>query len=284
MALSNSVPLTSELGQSLSKLLETGAYSDLTITCGTDEYDVHKSIGASTGKIDLSGHDPVAVKMMIRYLYLQNYTPPETPATTKAKNHSIKTLKLVSDSAKRRCVEQASPPIFSSSAGFDASPNSADTPVRYQGSGSQHGGLVGFRHELQNSPRPVSPAAATPTRNPFAVTREPGFALHVKVYALGEKYGIKDLKALSLDKFKDEARIHHHSESFLLAVEHFYTSAIKEDWGMRSVILSVLQAKVYWLENERLQNVIRNTELGLDLIMRLTRVRRTEYKQAASSS
>ncbi|KAG8672924.1 hypothetical protein FPOAC1_006224 [Fusarium poae] len=300
MALSNSVSLAGEFRQSLSKLLETGAYSDLTIICDTDRYAVHKSIvctrspifaakcddeskGASTGKIDLSGHDPVAVKMMIRYLYLQDYTPPETPAAPEEKNDSMQKPELMSGSAKRRCMDRLSPSNFSSNANFDASPSSVDTPARYRGSDGQHGGRFGFQHESQNSPKSVSPVPTVPTLNPFAASRTPNFVLHVRVYALGEKYGIKDLKSLSLDKFKDEAQIHHHSESFLLAVEHFYTSAIKDDWGMRSVFVSVLQAKAYLLENERLQNVIRNTELGLDLIMKLTRVRRTELKREASS-
>ncbi|KAF5539801.1 amino acid transport gap1, partial [Fusarium phyllophilum] len=77
----------------LANLLKTGDYSDLTITCGKDQYRVHKAIicprsnffkaacdgkfkEAQTGKVNLPDDDPRAVCMMIEYLYHDAYTPP----------------------------------------------------------------------------------------------------------------------------------------------------------------------------------------------------------------
>ncbi|KAL7756501.1 hypothetical protein ACKLNR_013494 [Fusarium oxysporum f. sp. zingiberi] len=74
------------LGASLSKLYETGTYSDLIITCGNDIYQVHKVIvcprssfftaacsgkfkEGQEGKINLPDDDPDAVREMIHYLY-----------------------------------------------------------------------------------------------------------------------------------------------------------------------------------------------------------------------
>ncbi|KAF5569597.1 hypothetical protein FPANT_13896, partial [Fusarium pseudoanthophilum] len=79
--------------EALANLLKTGKYSDLTISCGNDQYRVHKAIicprsnffeaafsgefkEAQTGEIDLPDDDPVAVKMMIEYLYHDTYMPP----------------------------------------------------------------------------------------------------------------------------------------------------------------------------------------------------------------
>ncbi|PNP79249.1 hypothetical protein FNYG_07325 [Fusarium nygamai] len=78
--------------EALANLLQTGDYSDLTITCGEDQYRVHKAIvcprsnffkaacdgkfkEAQTGRIDLPDDDPAAVRMMIKYLYHDTYVP-----------------------------------------------------------------------------------------------------------------------------------------------------------------------------------------------------------------
>ncbi|KAF5631134.1 amino acid transport gap1 [Fusarium tjaetaba] len=80
--------------EALANLLQTGDYSDLTITCGKDQYRVHKAIicprsnffkaacdgkfkEAQTGEIDLPDDDPTAVRMMIQYLYHDTYVPPK---------------------------------------------------------------------------------------------------------------------------------------------------------------------------------------------------------------
>ncbi|KAF9768027.1 hypothetical protein IL306_014744 [Fusarium sp. DS 682] len=82
-------------GKVLADLLKTGDYSDLVISCGKDRYPVHKAIvcpqshffkvacdgkfkEAHTGTIELPDDDPVAVRMMIEYLYHHTYSPPGT--------------------------------------------------------------------------------------------------------------------------------------------------------------------------------------------------------------
>ncbi|KAF5709422.1 hypothetical protein FMUND_10115 [Fusarium mundagurra] len=78
--------------KALVNLLKTGDYSDLTITCGEDQYHVHKALicprskffkAACDGKfkvceIDLPDDDPAAVRMMIEYLYHDTYVPAVT--------------------------------------------------------------------------------------------------------------------------------------------------------------------------------------------------------------
>lgn len=96
----------------IDSLLKEGKYSDLTITCGDDSYAVHKAIvcsrspffaaccdgdfkvgystssqvlahclqEAKSGVVDLPDDDPLAVKMMIRYLYTGTYPTPSKSA------------------------------------------------------------------------------------------------------------------------------------------------------------------------------------------------------------
>ncbi|KAJ0124218.1 Uncharacterized protein HZ326_31364, partial [Fusarium oxysporum f. sp. albedinis] len=87
------IHLTRQWGVVAIVLLKTGDYSDLVISCGKDQYRVHKAIicprsdflkaacdgefkEAQTGTIDLPDDDPVAVHMMIEYLYHNIYAPP----------------------------------------------------------------------------------------------------------------------------------------------------------------------------------------------------------------
>ncbi|KAI4666975.1 uncharacterized protein J4E79_001656 [Alternaria viburni] len=77
---------------SLKGLLESGAYSDLTISCNGDTYKVHKNIVCDKidfftrairfgGKesqndvVDLPEDDPAVVRRLIQYLYEAEYTP-----------------------------------------------------------------------------------------------------------------------------------------------------------------------------------------------------------------
>ncbi|RGP74637.1 amino acid transport gap1 [Fusarium sporotrichioides] len=293
-------PLAGEHGRSLSKLLKTGAYSDLTITCGTDKYAVHKAIvcsrssffaaacdgelkEAKTGEIDLPEDDPVAVKMMIRYLYTQNYTPPLVPVAPEAEKASTQKPEPESDSVKRRCVGQASPSGFSSTSTINTSPSSTHNQSRGQGSTARRGGFGGFPAGPHNPSNAFSSAPATPAPKPPAPIRPPNLVLHAKVYALGERYGIKDLKDLALFKFTNEAVDHHHSKSFMHATRYVYGSTIKQDRGMRDAVVRTLSWHVDLFEDEAFQSIIKDTELGLDLLLDLTQIRRGDLKRQASS-
>ncbi|KAF2279791.1 uncharacterized protein EI97DRAFT_482573 [Westerdykella ornata] len=88
--------------ESLKKLLQSGDFSDLVVTCGEDEYKVHKAIvcprstffasavqfsgkEAQEGKINLPEDEPETIKLLMQYLYEGVYGPPikEPNATTK---------------------------------------------------------------------------------------------------------------------------------------------------------------------------------------------------------
>ncbi|GKU04926.1 hypothetical protein FLAG1_07662 [Fusarium langsethiae] len=293
-------PLAGEHGRSLSKLLRTGVYSDLTITCGTDKYAVHKAIvcsrssffaaacdgelkEAKTGEIDLPEDDPVAVKMMIRYLYTQNYTPPLVPIAPEAEKASTQKPEPESDSVKRRRVGQASPSGFSSTSTINTSPGSTHNQSRGQGSTARRGGFGGSPSGPHNPSNAFSSAPAAPAPDPPSPMQPSNLVLHAKIYALGEKYGIKDLKDLALFKFTKEAADHHHSKSFMHVAHYVYGSTIKQDRGMRNAVVQTVKKHIDLLDDEEFQSVIKDTELGFDLLLILTQTRRGDLKREASS-
>ncbi|UZP39222.1 hypothetical protein NXS19_007038 [Fusarium pseudograminearum] len=253
-------PLTGEHGQALSKLLTEGIYSDLKITCGTDEYAVHKAIVCSRSPvfaraiggvfteaktdIKLPDDDPVAVKMMINYLYTQSYVPPEAPAASESETTSTQKLKPEPVSAKRQCS-------------------------------------LGFA--IWAAEEPLCPYPCCASFRPPAPPRPPNLVLHAKIYQLGEKYGMKDLMALSLYKFRDEAVTHHHSDSFRHAARFVYGSTVTQDRGMRNAVVQAVKTNIDLLDDKAFQVVIKGTELGFDLLLSLTQTRRGELKREASS-
>lgn len=81
--------------------------------------------------------------------------------------------------------------------------------------------------------------------------------LHVKVYALAEKYDIPLLKALSLRKFEEAALQHWRSPYLLDALREAYTSTIEEDREMRSAGVKILHMRRELLEEENVRQLLK---------------------------
>ncbi|KAM0269464.1 hypothetical protein ACHAPA_004029 [Fusarium lateritium] len=262
--------------QSLAKLLDTGDYSDLTIICGKDRYKVHKAIvcprsqffkaaisgnfkEALTSEISLPKDDPVAVRMMVQYLYLDDYTPPElngpqANAVLPSTERNDQSKKRKNDSGRAsirgRPMKRVTQEIQLSSE--DSSPS--DWIIRPTSSRGRP---------------PVPPkrkSAVTPAN----------LYLHTKVYELGERYGLQDLKEHAVKKFRAEAYYHHRSEQFRLAVHNVYTSTIDQDRSLRDAVVDIVAKHVNLLDNSSFQKTIKDTELGFDLLMHITRESRNK--------
>ncbi|KAH6977665.1 hypothetical protein EDB80DRAFT_593534, partial [Ilyonectria destructans] len=94
--------------------------------------------------------------------------------------------------------------------------------------------------------------------------------LHVKVYALAEKYDIPVLKALSLGKFKAAALQHWRSPYLLDALRKAYTSTIEEDRGMRTAGVKILHTRRELLEEENVRQLLKELpQLAYDQLMYL---------------
>jgi hypothetical protein len=98
--------------------------------------------------------------------------------------------------------------------------------------------------------------------------------LFAKVYAIGEKYGIPGLKAIALSKFETLAKAYVNTNEFRIAAEEVYTSTIDEDRGMRDVVVKTVEENIALLNDEGFEALAKNTELGHDLLMKITSTHR----------
>ncbi|RFN52867.1 amino acid transport protein gap1 [Fusarium flagelliforme] len=321
-------PFTGEHGTSMSCLLEEGKYSDLTIECGEDSYTVHKAIictrspffaarcdgdskEAKSGVIKLPDDDPVAVKMVIRYLYTGTYTSPSTSASARFNGEPFQASPNLFVSAFPAKAETSpNPPapsapatnVFGAQPQVSVNPPAASAPVagpppaqpqqfvfgnqrKRHNSGNQRGNPTPNSpfQPIPAKPAPVpaqaptsacgpapapvpTPAPATPA---LAPQRDPHFVLHAKIYALGEKYEIKDLKALALQKFAYEATFFPSYHSFRHGAKEAYTSTVNKDRGLRDVVVRTVLKNRYLLDQWSFQKVVKETDLGFDLLMKL---------------
>ncbi|KAL9560968.1 hypothetical protein ACKAV7_014997 [Fusarium commune] len=200
--------LQSAQNKALVDLLKTGDYSDLVISCGKDQYRVHKAIicprshffkaacdgefkEAQTGTIDLPDDDPVAVRMMIEYLYHDTYVPAgasihrdgaidahlsdteyndeqenrkrELYGATFIGNKRIKRLTALPDNS---IVRASQPVIFSfGTAATPPPPPPAASQESRRGSGRNPQGRGSFRSTDSTSVQ--NPSQASPHQSPF---------------------------------------------------------------------------------------------------------------------
>lgn len=92
--------------------------------------------------------------------------------------------------------------------------------------------------------------------------------LHVKVYALAEKYDIPPLKELSLSKFEEAVRKYWKSDHFSNAAREAYTSTVQEDEGMRTAVVKTFYAHEELLDKEHMRELLQELpQLTYDLLI-----------------
>ncbi|KAF5616481.1 speckle-type poz [Fusarium sp. NRRL 25303] len=246
----------------LKQLFEDGAYSDLTIACGDDYHKVHKAIicprskffasacnipfqEGQSGVVHLPEDDPFAIKAMLYYLYHLDYPLMAAPVVDVDEADMARPFTF-------RCTYQPSALTV-----IDPAAGTVHTPL------SKKAKKIKKKEELR--------CQAQPPQGPQSVPPIPNLCLHAKVYALGEKYGIEDLKRLALDKFDAEAKHHWQSDDFLHAIREVYRSTMDEDHHLRDVVVEVVYAHMELLDQSRWQESIKDLGLCFDLLMRSRR-------------
>ncbi|EMC94017.1 hypothetical protein BAUCODRAFT_158650 [Baudoinia panamericana UAMH 10762] len=206
--------------EALLRVLQSGAYSDLTIKCGSFEAKVHKVIVCTrsayfaaackpggfaegqTGTVvlkaarddnDIGADDPEAVKLMIDFLYKHDYTATRV-VVTEDEAH-------ITAYAKESQTAGSFFPAFH--------------------------GLSGSQWPSKHNDK------VTPTGDCNTV-------MHAKMYALGSKYGIHSLQDAALGKFMKAATYAWNSEAFVVALRLVYTTTPENDKGLRNVATQTL--------------------------------------------
>lgn len=94
---------------------------------------------------------------------------------------------------------------------------------------------------------------------------------HAQIYTLAEKYGIKALKSLALEKFEAATRYVHSKEwkeDFLAATEEAFTSTAETDRGLREVVLKTFHKHHELINEDNTQTLLKKlNSLTFDLLM-----------------
>jgi hypothetical protein len=122
--------------------------------------------------------------------------------------------------------------------------------------------------EEDNGHRDLENKLPATTHPDEAVSRidPPNLTTHVKVYTLAEKFGIRGVKALALDKFTAEAAEHWDCPGFSQAAHEAYTSTVERDRGLKDVVVKTLYRNPEMLSKEDIRRVVRELPLGYDLL------------------
>lgn len=99
--------------------------------------------------------------------------------------------------------------------------------------------------------------------------RDPNLIIHANVYAVAEQYAIDGLKAVALEKFVAETKVHWATEDFLQAVELVYSSTPEHDRGLRDVVRNTFyERKRDLMDKENVKRYLREVpDLAYDVLL-----------------
>lgn len=293
-----------ELLQSLARLHESSEYSDLTIEAGDRSYQVHRSIirprcsfplfesKDDDGRewVDLTEEDPIAVRLMIHYMYRLDY-----PRLTHAEVEQTK-VALAEKKAKAKPEPQDND--LEAPSGSEQAPQeptaAIDSEVRAEedvivisqrdtdplpcevASGDRENVQVldGTSMKLKKKKKKVSRVYSEENQK----AREPdedrvaNLLIHVRMYMISGKYGIKGLQHLAKVRFAKEASTCVELPGFLEAAEIIYSSiyipVLQSGWALQDEVVRAIRKAPSVLDTKDMQGLlIKTPELSLRLLL-----------------
>ncbi|KAH7139567.1 hypothetical protein B0J11DRAFT_589460 [Dendryphion nanum] len=213
---------------SLKELLQSGNYSDLTITCGQDIYKAHKVIICSRtaffanairfpGKeskeatIDLPEDEPATIKLLMQYMYEGEYHPFHVE-TSKPSDKTI----LQKQTAAHSCRDQ----------NFCC---------------ENYGNIRVCDHHF----------CGVQYRPKFNGTASQ-LLVHSKMYEIGERYDVQGLKELAKEKFRIACDEFWNTSDFPEAAYHAFSSTVADDKGLRTIVCQILANHMELINKEEI--------------------------------
>ncbi|KAI5377061.1 hypothetical protein J4E82_004144 [Alternaria postmessia] len=196
----------------MESVLKSGAYSDLTITCGNDTHKVHKVIVCERAEffarnlkfggkesessiIDLPEDEPTIIKLLIQYLYEGEYEP------------------LLPDDESREALLAAR----------------IGRPKH-----DPHGRAYSYQFPHSCS----QPEPSIPPPN----SESDQLLLHAKMYEIADKYDAVGLKDLAIEKFKWACQYLWDDDKFSIAADHVFSTTPDHDKGLRDIVSETIGA------------------------------------------
>ncbi|KAF1978712.1 hypothetical protein BU23DRAFT_563623 [Bimuria novae-zelandiae CBS 107.79] len=243
-----------------SRLLKSGDYSDLTITCNGKLWKVHKALvctqsdffkaavqfggkeETNQGIIDLPEDDPVVVGYMIQYLYGPNYELPSESATEPlwiradwkkwSSNADGKVNGMPAASkreADQKCWNLATKhmkPILSKIPNLEA--KGMNGFIMLDGGSTEDQTVIAtmFASHPQWQDKP--------NQFPLPVHRD-NASIHACVYAIAEKYQLPGLKLTATTKFEASLKVMFSGKKFFETVTTAFTTTPDSDIILRDI-------------------------------------------------
>ncbi|KAL1794346.1 hypothetical protein ACET3X_007767 [Alternaria dauci] len=266
---------------SLKGFLKSGAYSDLTITCGNDKHKVHKvivceraeffvrtlkfgGIESQSGIIDLPEDEPAIVKLLMQYLYEGEYKPllPDTDSSTAAPFARVQ--KVAKQYRSRRALNGSVHRY-----GFPNKCNSSPQPCNefyicpHHECDQYHGSTTGANCYYQ-CPDSNCNECNPPNPLPSLNGKADQLLLHAKMYEIADKYDVVGLKDLVIEKFH-RACIHFwNDDKFSVAAHHVFSTTPDHDEGLRNIVSSTISAHMELIKKTEVNFLLEDFE-GLAL-------------------
>ncbi|KAH4979754.1 hypothetical protein HBH69_185290 [Parastagonospora nodorum] len=211
-----------ELLTTVKNLLDSGKYSDLTITCGDETHKVHKNIvctrcgfferaerfaigrEAAENAISLPEDEPKIIALLLEFLYTSEYTP-----------------KLPANDSPANALPRS------------RFPHSCDPSHMFPRLCAHHTCGVNCRYDCRAFTCRFCPAI--PPKGD-----DSQLLLHSKLYSLADKYDVPGLQDLAAVKFKTACAVFWKMEAFPAVAEHVFTSTPDADMGLRTIVKMLL--------------------------------------------
>ncbi|KAL6703611.1 hypothetical protein ACN47E_009471 [Coniothyrium glycines] len=251
-----------QLTSSLSKALASGAYSDLTITCGDDSYTVHKVVvceragffaralkfgGQETkdSKIDLPEDEPDMVKLLIGYLYTGEYEPRLSPDEgNDILANNLKRYGLSPKNTNGSTYSYKFPHTCS------AKDRGCEEPYV-----CPHHYCYNTDYSYSNDTKTCSYGCKSFTcEKCYRVTlpevngNSEQMLLHAKMYELADKYDVIGLKVLAKEKFERACGHFWNASCFGTAAHHAFSTTPEADQGLRRIISTTISKHMELIE------------------------------------
>ncbi|KAH8634417.1 hypothetical protein IG631_09817 [Alternaria alternata] len=263
----------------MKELLASGDYSDFTFTCGSDTYRVHKNIvckrsgfferagrfprpvgeEASEGKVDLPQDEPEIVRLLVQYLYENDYKVDFDENCEQKRKQKWAAIDLRSQRSPGGC-------------GY-----LLNFPHRC-GQGCSYTTVWVCPHHRCADACKINCNFTCSTCSPIIegenMTDPKLLLLHSKMYAIGDKYDVAGLKELARTNFCMISNKAWKDEAFAEVADHVLSSTPDSDAGLRDVLCEMIGPHVELLNKPAFADLLnKHTKFMFQVLRRVCEVK-----------